>query len=163
MTKFLAETFERVCSVVAILMMLHISVDVLLRYLFSQPLTGTIEIVSAYYMVAIIFLPLAKVTLTKSHIVVDLFTRKFSKRMIARLDTVNGAVTVCYLALIVFATSIEAWAQTSIGEVWQAGAEEISVWPTRWLVPAGTLLMCSATILVMVSTVKTINDKKLRG
>ena len=41
-----------------ILMMLHIAADVVARYIFNAPLHGTVEIVSAYYMVAVVFLPL---------------------------------------------------------------------------------------------------------
>jgi hypothetical protein len=43
------------------LMALHVIADVSCRYLLNQPLPGTIEIVSLYYMVAVIYLPLAYV------------------------------------------------------------------------------------------------------
>ena len=42
------------CAV--ILMMLHINLDVAMRYIFSAPFANTIEIVSTYYIVAIVFL-----------------------------------------------------------------------------------------------------------
>ena len=41
------------------LMMVHITVDVISRYVFNYPLPGTITVVSNFYMVLVAFLPLA--------------------------------------------------------------------------------------------------------
>ena len=64
-----------------LLMMLHIAADVALRYLFSAPLHGTVEIVSTYYMVAVVFLPLALIELRNGHIVVELVSQHFPARV----------------------------------------------------------------------------------
>ena len=40
-------------------MMLHVSADVTGRYLLRRPIDGTTEIVSAYYMVIVAYLPWA--------------------------------------------------------------------------------------------------------
>ena len=45
--------------VAGFLMMLHVSVDVTGRYLFNRPIDGTTEIVAAYYMVLVAYLPWA--------------------------------------------------------------------------------------------------------
>ena len=42
-------------------MMLHITADVVGKFVFNRPLPGTIPIVSQYYMVIAAFLPLAMV------------------------------------------------------------------------------------------------------
>ena len=55
-------------------MAVHVIADVSARYLFNQPLPGTIEIVSLYYMVAVIYLPVAYVQSRRQHIVVTQFT-----------------------------------------------------------------------------------------
>ena len=52
-------------------MMVHVTVDVALRYAMNSPIPGTLEIVSAYYMVAGVFLPLAAVELARASIAVD--------------------------------------------------------------------------------------------
>src|SRR5262245_27457380 len=59
----------------AALMMIQISADVVFKFLFGRPITATIEIVSTYYMVALVFLPLAFVDRTSGHISADLLTR----------------------------------------------------------------------------------------
>ena len=60
-------------SLFLLVMMLHVCADVALKYLMSRPIEGTLEIVSYYYMVAAVFLPLAFVELTRSAVAVDLF------------------------------------------------------------------------------------------
>ncbi len=42
-----------------ILMMLHVSIDVVSKYIFNYPVPLTMEMVSYYYMTAVAFLPLA--------------------------------------------------------------------------------------------------------
>ena len=61
-------------GVLVMAMMLHIVADVLSKWLFNFPLDGTLEIVSHYYMVGLIFLPLAFVQQKGSHIVAEIFT-----------------------------------------------------------------------------------------
>ena len=43
----------------AVFMMFHVSADVVGRTVFNHPLEGTTEMVSAYYMVAVSYLPWA--------------------------------------------------------------------------------------------------------
>jgi len=56
-----------------VLMALHITVDVVLRLMFGGAFPGTLEIVSFYYMVYAVFLPLAFVERRGEHIEVDAF------------------------------------------------------------------------------------------
>lgn len=58
-----------------IVMMMHIVADVTGRYLLGTPISGTTEIVSGYYMVAAVFLPLAYVARTEGHIAVELYSK----------------------------------------------------------------------------------------
>jgi hypothetical protein len=44
-----------------VLMMAHVTLDVVLKNLFNAPIQGTIEISSYYYMVAVVMLPMAMV------------------------------------------------------------------------------------------------------
>ena len=73
------KALERVTTLVAwvggaalILMMLHIAAEVVARYIFNSPLHGTVEIVSAYYMVAVVFFPVANIERLKSPKLVEI-------------------------------------------------------------------------------------------
>ena len=129
-----------------VLMMLHISADVVLKYVLNYPLTGTIEIVSYYYMVAAVFLPLAAVERYRGHIFVEVFTTNLSPRAQALIDAVAVSLGVIYAAVLTWHTGIEAVRQTAVLEVWDATFFDIHVWPTRWFLPLG----CGALAVYML-------------
>ena len=64
-----------IAGVFVVVMMLHIVADVLAKWLFNYPIVGTLEIVANYYMVALIFLPLAYVQRAGGHIIVEVEER----------------------------------------------------------------------------------------
>ncbi len=131
------------CAVIGLVMMLHVSADVIARVLFNHPIDGTIEIVSAYYMVAITFLPLAYVTRYEGHIVVELFTRNIAPRRLAGLEAVINVFTLAYMIVFTWMTTLAAIEQTEVGELWASATGYIPVWPSRWLLPIGCFLMSS--------------------
>lgn len=126
---------------VGLLMMLHVTADVIGRTLFHHPLSDTLEIVSAYYMVAIAFLPLAWIARQRGHIIVELFTGWMSKRRVGALDAIVGLVTFFYIAFFTYEVTLVAIDRTHIGETWESATGFVAVWPSRWLVPAGFGLM----------------------
>jgi TRAP-type C4-dicarboxylate transport system permease small subunit len=140
--------------IVGFMMMMHITVDVAGRVLFNNPLVGTIEIVAAYYMVAIAFLPLAYIVGNEGHIVVELFTRGLSPRGLFRLSTFVDIVTFAYMCLFAWQTGIEAVEQTEVGEVWETATGFVAVWPSRWLLPAGCALMAAFLLYRIVRAVR---------
>ncbi|MEQ8348029.1 MAG: TRAP transporter small permease [Sneathiellaceae bacterium] len=136
----------RVCLWVAILagtlMMLNVTLDVAGRTLFSVPLPGTTEVVSAYYMVAAAYLPWAWLALNDDHIKVDLFARMLPPRAALVQDVFARLATMAYLALFTWQAWVMALQQTAKGEVWEAAGFYIPVWPTRWMLPlAGGLML----------------------
>ena len=75
-------------------MMVHITIDVIGRVVFNNPFDATIEVVSAYYMVAVSFLPLAYISRHEGQIIVELFTRNLRKRPMLRLELLVNVVTL---------------------------------------------------------------------
>lgn len=124
------------------LMMLNVTLDVAGRTLFSAPIAGTTELVSAYYMVAAAFLPWAWLALTDGHLKVDLFARMLPPWAAVAQDVFARMATMAYLAIFTWQAWLMARQQTRIGEVWEAAGFYIAVWPTRWLLPfAGGLML----------------------
>jgi TRAP-type C4-dicarboxylate transport system permease small subunit len=135
------------------LMMLHTAVDVAGRTLFNHPLPGTTEIVSAYYMVAVAYLPWAWVALNNGHITVELFTRRCSPRTIFWLDVMAKVLTVVYVSLFTWQTEYMAVQQTLSGEAWEASTGYLPVWPSRWLLPIAGFFMTAYLVLRIVKDV----------
>lgn len=135
------------------LMVAHISVDVVMRYFFNAPLTSTIEIVSAYYMVAVIALPLAYVHLRDDHIRVELFTTGLSPAQVRRMDTAVEVVLLLSFGAIAVLSFEEALAKTAMNEVWESGQGLIPVWPARWTLVIGFGLMTLVSLARLLSRV----------
>jgi len=120
-------------SVVTVAMMAHVVLDVAGKYLLNQPIHGTLEIVSFYYMVAVLFLPFAYVTRTEGQIIVELFTRRMAPRRLAWLEVGVGLVTLVAMTVFAWKTGAAAVEKTIAGEFRESGVNIIQVWPSRWL------------------------------
>lgn len=76
---WLNTAFLVVSAVFVVLMMIHVTADVLLRTISDYGITGTLEVVSYYYMVCAIFLAFGYVELQNQHIRVDLFVQQMPR------------------------------------------------------------------------------------
>ena len=133
----IATLFSRLGGVVIVLMMAHITADVVARAAFDSPLHGTLEITAVYYMVALVFLPLAHVTAGEGHIKVELFTQKLPQRPMLALETLVAIVGVVYVGAMAVGGIDEALYRTSIRDTLETAEGTLEVWPSRWIVPLG--------------------------
>ncbi|WP_339948063.1 TRAP transporter small permease [uncultured Albimonas sp.] len=130
----------------AVLMMVHISVDVISKYVFRTPLPGTIAIVSNYYMVLVAFLPLAFAERRNGHIGVEVLTTRFPPHAQRALNIVS----LLFCAAVFGALTWQSWIEA--GRALQIGAFEIEfdvkllTWPARYLLPLGAGLMTAALL-----------------
>ena len=131
-----------------VLMMLHIAVDVFCRNVLNAPIPGTVETVSAYYMVAIAFFPLAYISRSEGHIFVELFTRGLTGRGQAWLDLVVSLVTGAYIVIFAWQSTEVALDKTGEGEVWETATGFMAVWPSRWFLTVGLAAMAIYTFLI---------------
>lgn len=141
------QLFLWIALIAGFLMMIHVTVDVSGRAFLGGPLDGTTEIVSAYYMIIVAYLPWAFLARNDSHIAADIFTRSFSPRFAFWLEIAVKILTLAYVSIFVHQTASQAVGQTNIREVWQAGSIFIPVWPSRWVPPVAGFLMVLYLIL----------------
>ena len=131
------------CAV--ILMMLHINLDVAMRYIFSAPFPNTIEIVSSYYIVAIVFLPLALGRAAECE-----YRRRDPGA--APPEACGGAAHRVrrnrfrgLFRLFDMGHRQDAIEKYQVGEV-ALGNSQITIWPTRFYLPIG----CGLLVLVLL-------------
>lgn len=140
------------------LMALHVALDVTLRYALNTPLPGTVSFVSYYYMVGVIFAPLAYVQSKNNHFFAEIVTQYWSERSICILDAICRIVTTLVLLFLTWCTSIYALALTKDGASVATGFFDIPTWPSRWFVPVGLGLMAlytafqAASLLIQFTT-----------
>lgn len=128
-----------------VLMMLHITAEVVARYVFDSPLHGTVEIVSTYYMVAVVFLPLALIERVNGHIIVELLSKHFPQRTQEILIAVVALASALFFAAFAWQTWGDALKKFEIGEE-ALGTVSVTVWPTRFYIPIG----CGLLVIVLV-------------
>lgn len=123
-----------------VLMALHVTGDVLRRSLFNQGFLGTTEIVSFYYMVAVVCLPLAWVERRDEHINVEILFLKLppaGKRVLLAFSSLcSGA----FFAVFTYRSWLDALSAYSTGET-MMGYAEIVIWPARFILPVSFALV----------------------
>lgn len=128
-------------GIILFVMMVQVSLDVASKYILHKPIPSTLEIVSAYYMVALVFLPLGAVTRDHELLEVELFTQHLSPRGIAFFKMLGCIIGAIYVFFLLKEGIEEAIHKTEIGEVWETATFDIPVWGARWFYPLGTFLM----------------------
>ena len=147
----IAAAFAYLATAVIVLLTLHVCVDVGSRYLFNLPLPGTTEMVARYYMVGAVFLPLAYCQIRRQHFNATLFEDYLPRRLLKRVDGVHDLVMCLLAGLIAYCTMLAAYDATVIGERVQTAFYPLLTWPSRWLVPIGTAVLCVVAALQAVA------------
>jgi TRAP-type C4-dicarboxylate transport system permease small subunit len=130
-----------------VLMMLHVTMELAVRWLLRTGIAGTYEFVTYYYMVACAYLPLAYVTRGDGHISAQIFTQALPERARALLEAVILIALGLFMLLVTWQTSVEAVSMTRVGEVYHA-IVSVPKWPARWFLPIGSVLMALCAFLL---------------
>lgn len=118
-----------------LLMVLITTLDVVLRYFLSSPLSGTMEL-TEFFMVIVFFTSVAYAQWTGGHIVMDVVTAKLSEKAQTLLAVVTtfwsvATVAVCLAAMARYAYTCELYSPTL----------NLPVAPFVWFASAGCLLL----------------------
>lgn len=141
-------------ALAVIVMASHVTADVLGRTLLSRPITGTTEIVSFYYMVAAVCLPLAYVELRDEHITVDLLYLSLPLWMKKGVFVFSCLATAGFFAIFAYQSWFVALRSMASGEI-VMGSALIQIWPSRFFLPAGFGLLTFAALLRAVKAIVT--------
>lgn len=132
--------------VLVLLMTLHITAETVSRLVFGQPLVGTIEIVSYYYMIAIAFAPLGFAQEKHEHIEAEVFNTLIPARVRGGAEILGYVLSSATVAALLYASFLTARRQTGFGEAILTTYGELPTWPGRWLVVIGFLGMLTVMI-----------------
>ncbi len=146
LTRRLEQMLMAVAAVALMLMMVQMVVDVFMRNFFSRPIEGSLEIVSVYHMVAVVFLPLALVERRHEHITVDLLVQNLPTTFRRPLNVFGYLVCAVFFAVLTYQTFRDALQAFRIGEILMSSIY-ITVWPAKFLLPIGFSLMFVQVLL----------------
>ena len=128
------------------IMALHVVIDVIGRA-FKAPLPGTVEMVSRYYMVGVIFLPLAYVQSRRAHIATDQFIAWMPRRALEIVTGCVGILGTIVLLVLAWRGLGEAIRTTALNDQAVTGDISLITWPARWFVPLGLGTMAAQTLV----------------
>lgn len=141
-------------SISLAIMMLHISADVASRLLLDVPIVGTLEYVSFFYMVAVVFLPLGRVQEERGHVIVEVISNLFPARVNLWVDRGAQLFSLAYVAFIGWWGWQEAVRSFTHNEVVTIIQTDLPMWPSRLLVPLG---LAGMSIVILVQLVRSFS------
>lgn len=119
-----------------LVMMVHITADVVARGVFNSTVIGTLETVSYYHMVIAVFLPLAFVERTGENIRVDLFVQRLPRVGQLILYCLACLIGLAFFGALAWQSGIDAWRSTVRQETIMSNFL-FYIWPSRWALPIG--------------------------
>jgi len=135
-----------VAAVVLCAVMLIVSADVAMRYVFNRPFGWTYDLISLYLMGALFYFALSPTFAQGAHISVDVIAHRLSPRIRRLLQVIIALVSALLFATIAWFAAGRTWDDFQSGA---ATSGEI-LWPT-WLsdvlVPLGCALLTARLIL----------------
>ena len=135
-----------IAGVVVLLMMLQTVADVVSSNFFGRPIEGNLEIISTYYMVMVVFLPLAFVELRHEHINVDLVVQLMPDAVHRGILVFGYLVCAAFFGILAYQTGEDAVNAWRVGEV-MMGATYVTVWPAKFALPIGFFAILLAVLL----------------
>lgn len=140
------------CAFLA-LMMLHVTLDVSLRYLFNAPVIGTLETVSYYYMIIAVFLPLAYIERQGEHIRVDLFVQFLPRWLQLALYLLACLLGLIFFGLLTYQSFLDALRSTERLETIMSNFL-FYIWPSRWALPLGFGAICLSLVANLLTALQ---------
>ncbi|HZK24977.1 MAG TPA: TRAP transporter small permease subunit [Oscillospiraceae bacterium] len=116
-------------------MMLHISLDIILRSTMSVSIPATLELVTRYYMVSLALLPLAWVEWRKEMIFVEALGGFFGDIGVRVVDVLVSVLSAGIYVVLTIATWSKAIEQYEIGSYVMSLSFPMPVWPTYFILP----------------------------
>lgn len=141
-----------IAGVMMCVMMLHISADVFLKYVFNKPLTGTVEAVQYYYMIGVVYLPLALVQQRNRHISVELLFDRLPSWGQRACDGFGLICAAIFFGILAYRSLLDAVSAWQIGEIIM-GSATIPIWPSRFFLPISFGLICLVSIVRLIDEV----------
>lgn len=155
---WLSEVMLTITAIPVLAMMVHVTLDVALKYIINTPIQGTLEITAYYYMVSIVVLPMAFVELTRQSIAVDLFYQMMPNKaqlVVTALVLTVTALGYGGLAMISWPDALESLEKNEI----VMGTVNIYIWPPRFLLP---IALAVATAVCVYHLIRLIISPKAR-
>ena len=137
-------------------MVLMITLDVFLRFVFNAPLPASLEM-SQLFEPHVVFLPMAFALATGSHVRVSLFTQHFRSRTRKWVEIFDFSIAMVFFGLFFYWGWLHFWASFKINEVMLASIK-LYWWTGKLAMPLGLFLItieCLYQVIMIISRTAT--------
>ncbi|MBV7410948.1 TRAP transporter small permease [Maritimibacter sp. DP1N21-5] len=135
-------------ALAVIAMMLHISLDVLLRNLFRYSMNTVPEIVARYYMTAVAFLPLGWLEFRRQMISVEVIEFALTPRLRRFSDASVMAIAAVIYGYLAYTNWDKALSETRVGTLVEIATYKMPVWHSFYFAPVGFTLATIVSVLM---------------
>ena len=132
-------------------MVIMITLDVFLRFVFNAPLPATLEM-SQLFEPHVVFLPMAFALATGSHVRVSLFTQHFRGRVKKYVEIFDFAIATIFFACFTYWGWLHFWASFQINEIMLASIK-LYWWTGKLAMPLGLILIAVECLHQMVAII----------
>lgn len=137
--QWLSRALAALAAVLIFALVIATSADILSRNLIGEPIRGVFEYTEVA-LVIIVFLGIPYTMQVSGHVEIDSFMRRVPQRA-SRILSIVGLVFVIpfvgWWAMSSWEVAVSAW---RVGEA-RMGVMQVPVWPARFLVPLGAVLL----------------------
>lgn len=130
---FIVKVQAVLSATLVLCLMVLVGLDVSLKYLYSHPIEGTLELTSEYLMPVSVLLGFAYAERRRGHINVDLLFRFFPAKVQQVLDRIIHLVTAAFLAVMAYSFYLRALYYTGTNAYIDLISYDLVTWPARWL------------------------------
>lgn len=135
--------------------MLIVTVDVVMRYLFASPISWSFDLISLYLATLLFFAAVSDTFRRGSHVKIDLFDKLGSTRVRAVMESV-GFVAAFVLFFIMFRVSWEDGVKSLLARDVIAGAIPWPTWIPYIIASLGFGLLTIRVLLTIVERIKIV-------
>ncbi|MBW3098968.1 TRAP transporter small permease [Pseudohoeflea coraliihabitans] len=130
-----------IAAILVIAMMVHIVLDVVIKFTTSQGFPATVEIVTHYYMVGVAFLPVAFAERMNAHISVEVLTQTLSDRLQNFALYISWLLSIVVYSVLTYRTFLDAEKKRDVVAFIFTQGVRIDIWPSYYFLPIGFALM----------------------
>jgi TRAP-type C4-dicarboxylate transport system permease small subunit len=139
-----------VSATVAILMMVLVVLDVLIRTVAGRGISGSVQMVELG-MLAVVFFSIANTQKLGEHVSVELFVNKLTLKQQKIIAILMLAIYTAFSGILTYYTFERAKESLAHNEVMWMGVEVIPQWPFRYIIPMGFFLLVLRLIDELIS------------
>jgi len=133
-------------------MLIHVTLDVVLRSTVSYSIPATLEVVTRYYMIMLALLPLAWVEHQRNMIAVEAISDMLGDAFKAWTDVLVAVISLLIYFIFMVATWSKAVEQFERGAYIMSLDFPLPVWPTYFVIPVSFALAGLVCLIRLVTS-----------